>query len=216
MGTLLNVMWQLRWEGSLGGMDTCIWIAESLCCPPETIIMLLSAIHQYKIQRKKKYWSRLPFPTLWNPGIKPVCLASPALAGWFFITMPTGKPHNAVLLSHKKKKEWNNAICTSMDGSRDCHTEWSRSDREWHLSCVITCMWNLKKCYKWTYLPKRNRVTHIENKLTVTEGEGGWGTKEKTGADIHTTVVEQAISKNLQYSPGNYAKLCNHIHGNKS
>jgi len=36
-GTLLNVMWQPRWEGSLrkNGM------AESLCCPPETITTLL-------------------------------------------------------------------------------------------------------------------------------------------------------------------------------
>ena len=25
----------------LGRMDACIWMAESLCCPPETIITLL-------------------------------------------------------------------------------------------------------------------------------------------------------------------------------
>ena len=29
--------WQPGWEGSLGCMDTCICMAESLCCPPETI-----------------------------------------------------------------------------------------------------------------------------------------------------------------------------------
>ena len=28
------------------------------------------------------------------------------------------------------KKEQNNAICSNMDGPRDCHTEWSKSDRE--------------------------------------------------------------------------------------
>ena len=39
-GILLNVMWQPGWEGRLGEMDTCICMAESLCCPPETIIML--------------------------------------------------------------------------------------------------------------------------------------------------------------------------------
>ena len=40
-GTLLDVMWQPGWEGSLGRMVTCIYMVESLCCPPETIITLL-------------------------------------------------------------------------------------------------------------------------------------------------------------------------------
>ena len=34
--------------------------------------------------------------------------------------------YNIILLSHEK--EWNNAICSNMDGPRDCHTEWSKSD----------------------------------------------------------------------------------------
>ena len=33
-----------------------------------------------------------------------------------------------MLLSYKK--EWNNAICNNMDGTRDCHTEWSKPERE--------------------------------------------------------------------------------------
>ena len=35
--------------------------------------------------------------------------------------------YNGILLSHKK--EWNNAICSSMDEPRDCHTEWSKSKK---------------------------------------------------------------------------------------
>ena len=35
--------------------------------------------------------------------------------------------YNGILLSHKK--EWNNAIFSNMDGPRDCHTEWIKSDR---------------------------------------------------------------------------------------
>ena len=31
--------------------------------------------------------------------------------------------------SEIKKKERNNAICSNMDGPRDCHTEWTKSDR---------------------------------------------------------------------------------------
>ena len=44
---------------------------------------------------RQEYWSGLPFPPpgdLPNPGIKLVSLASPALAGRFFITEQPGKP----------------------------------------------------------------------------------------------------------------------------
>ena len=50
---------------------------------------------------------------------------------------------NGVFFSHKK--EWNNAICRNMDGPRDCHTEWSKSERERLVSYDITNIWNLKK-----------------------------------------------------------------------
>ena len=35
--------------------------------------------------------------------------------------------YNGILLSYKK--EWNNAICNNVDGSRDYHTKWSTSER---------------------------------------------------------------------------------------
>ena len=41
------------------------------------------------------------------------------------------------------KKEWNNAVCSNMDGPRDYYTKWSKSDRERQISC-ITYVWNLK------------------------------------------------------------------------
>ena len=41
-GTLFNVMWQTGWKGSWGRMDTCIYMAESLCHQPETITTLLT------------------------------------------------------------------------------------------------------------------------------------------------------------------------------
>ena len=44
-------IWQPGWEGSLGGMDTCISMAEFLCCVPESIKTLL--IGYTPIQNKK-------------------------------------------------------------------------------------------------------------------------------------------------------------------
>ena len=41
---------------------------------------------------RREYWSRLPCPppgNLCNPGIKPMCLMSPVLAGEFFTTSAT-------------------------------------------------------------------------------------------------------------------------------
>ena len=46
--------------------------------------------------------------------------------------------YNGILLSYKK--EWNNAICINMDGPRDYHTKWSKSDREQQISMIsLTC-----------------------------------------------------------------------------
>ena len=39
---LLNVLWQAGWEGVWGIMDTCICMAELLCCSLETILTLVS------------------------------------------------------------------------------------------------------------------------------------------------------------------------------
>ena len=50
--------------------------------------------------------------------------------------------YNGILHSHKK--EWSNAICSNMGGPRDCHTEWSKSEREKQVPYDITYMWNLK------------------------------------------------------------------------
>ena len=50
--------------------------------------------------------------------------------------------HNRILLNHKE--EWNNAICSNMDGPGDYHTKWSKSERERQTSYDFTYMWNLK------------------------------------------------------------------------
>ena len=88
-------------RGAWGRMDTCICLAESLCCSPETITTLLiscesesrsvvsDSLQLHGLQTAKllcpwrfsrqEYWSGLPCPPpgdLPNPGIEP---GSPAL-----------------------------------------------------------------------------------------------------------------------------------------
>ena len=48
--------------------------------------------------------------------------------------------YSVILLNHRK--EWNKGISSNMDGPRDYHTEWSKSDRETPYD--ITYMWTLK------------------------------------------------------------------------
>ena len=43
--------------------------------------------------------------------------------------------HNRILLSHKK--EWNNIICSNMDGLRDYHTKLSKSEKDKYMIPLI-------------------------------------------------------------------------------
>ena len=51
--------------------------------------------------------------------------------------------YNGILLSHKK--EWNNAICSNMDGHRDYHAKWSQTEKEeYHIIAHLYVESNLK------------------------------------------------------------------------
>ena len=45
--------------------------------------------------------------------------------------------YNGILLSHKK--EQNNVICSNMDGPRDCHTEWSKAEKDKYDMISLIC-----------------------------------------------------------------------------
>ena len=54
---LLNAVWWLDGRGVGGRMDTCVCMAESLCCSPETVTTLLTGyipIQNNKLKKKKK------------------------------------------------------------------------------------------------------------------------------------------------------------------
>ena len=69
----------------------CVQSCLTLCVP-------WTAAYQAPLSMgffRQEYWSRLPFSTpgdLSDPGIEPVSLVSPELAGRFFTTLPPGKP----------------------------------------------------------------------------------------------------------------------------
>ena len=84
-----------------------------------------------------------------------------------------------------------------MDGPREFHTEWSRSEREKQILYNTAYMWNLEKWYRLTYLQSINRDTDIENTqmgntqrehrecMGTRRGAGG-GMNGEVGIDIYT------------------------------
>ena len=74
--------------------------------------------------------------------------------------------YNGILLSHKK--EWNNAIFSNM-GDVECHTKWSKSDREGEILYDIPYILNLKR--KYTNELKKQKETDLEDKLKVFWGK---------------------------------------------
>ena len=106
--------------------------------------------------------------------------------------------HNGILLSHKK--EWNSAICRDVDGPGDCHTEWSKSEREKQTSYNIAYMWNLEKWYRWTHWQSRNKSHRCREQIySYQGGKGGW---DKMGDwDWHIYTIDTMYKIDNQWEP---------------
>ena len=90
--------------------------------------------------------------------------------------------YNGILLTYKK--EWHDAICSNMDGPRDYHSKWSKSDKGktniWYHSYVESIF---KKIYTWIYLQNKRTLIDIQNKLMVTKEER---INQELGMNTHT------------------------------
>ena len=79
--------------------------------------------------------------------------------------------YNGILPS--QKKEWNNAICSNMDGPRDDHTMRSKSDRERQISYAITYVQNLKKMIQMNLFTKQKQTHRLRERTYCYLGKGG-------------------------------------------
>ena len=62
-----------------------------------------------------------------------------------------------------------------MDGTRDSHPEWSKSEEERQIPYDITYIWNL--IYGTNELSTEKKIMNLENRLMAAKGEGegvGW------------------------------------------
>ena len=117
-----------------------------------------------------------------------------------------------ILLSHKK--EWNNAICSNMDGPRDYHTKWNKSERKTNI-IQYYLWWNLKdKTNEPIY--NRNRLTNIENRLLFASGEvNGGGMDREFEISRFEVFYTQWINKVLLYITENHIQYPQISHSEK-
>ena len=94
-----------------------------------------TAAHQAPLSMgfpRQEYWSGLPFPSpgdLSHPGIEPM---SPALAGEFFTTEPSGKPHS----TYKMALKGNSGLANSTSIPNSLFLSPSTTSSIQSLSCV--------------------------------------------------------------------------------
>ena len=55
--------------------------------------------------------------------------------------------YDGILLSHKNK--WNYAICRNMDGPRDYHTTWNKSDKERQIYDTLNLFTKQKQTHRY-------------------------------------------------------------------
>ena len=106
------------WHSTTQVSCACVLSCVQLFVTPQTVA------HQAPLSMgfsRQEYWSGLPFPPpgyLPNPGIEPMSLVSPALAGRFFTTAPPGKPllgeggnYHAHGWKQSNRKGWISQVC---------------------------------------------------------------------------------------------------------
>ena len=76
-----------------------------------------------------------------------------------------------------------------MDGTRDCHTESSESEREKQILYINAYMWNLEGWYRWSYLQSRNRDADKQNTFMDPRGERGSGRQREVEMDTCTLLT---------------------------
>ena len=67
-------------------------------------------------------------------------------------------------------KEWNDAICSNIDGPRDDHTHWSKPEKDKYHMISLVCGILRNDINELIY--KREIGSQTENNLIISQGDG--------------------------------------------
>ena len=99
--------------------------------------------------------------------------------------------YNEILLSHKKN-EFESVLMRWMSLEPVIQSEVSQKEKKKYIYVYI---WNLEKCYWWTYLQGRNGVADIENELVDTVGEGVSGLNGESSSPLQYSCLENCMDR---------------------
>ena len=134
----------------------------------------------YKKKKKHITWKVTCIPvfiatlfTMAKTWKQPKCLSTEGWIKkmWYIYTM---EYYSAI------KKEWINTIYRNMDGPRDYHTKWTKSDRKINTISLLCGIQKGEKKDTKNLFPKWKQ-TDTENKLMVTKGERRSEASDKLG-----------------------------------
>ena len=106
--------------------------------------------------------------------------------------------YNGILLGHEK--EWNNVIFSNVDGPRDYHTRWSKSDRErqiydithmWHQIFFKKILMTLFTKQKQTYRYQKQTYGYQRGNMAGRDKSGVWDEHTHTHTTIYKTDNQQ-------------------------
>ena len=96
------------------------------------------------------------------------------------------------------QKEWNNAICSNMEATREYHTKWTKSEQERQIPYDITYIWNLK------YDPNQPIYKRETASWTQRTEEVGGGMEWEVGTSRCKLLSRERVNNKIfVYSTGN-------------
>ena len=106
--------------------------------------------------------------------------------------------YNGILLSHKTECIWVSSNWVEVDGHRDCHAEWSKSERERQISYINRYMVSRKMVLMILFTGQQRKLRHKEQNFGHRGKDKGWMTWE---SNIETYITICKIDSQWEFAP---------------